>query len=316
MTEKYVSFGYIVELPPSSNVKQPIQTQNIQDKANIEKFVGFTDNHVVEDAFQDMVQETPEENPNTLVALDAANIGWAYGNASFSIKGVLIAIDFFHKVGCTVRAFLPASFIKSKPNNGEKGNSLMITDDIDALLNLVSLSQLTIVPSGDSDDAYFITFARENNGFVVSNDHFRDHIRSIKCKSIARSLEVWLEDNRCGYTFVGDKFFINPSSRLSFVYNNRLIYTQALNKKTLPNDDQSSILQSQSRISHEIVVTKGVDVGHTSLGSLLEPLLTLTQSIDKLHTLSRKKELRFALLTRIGLLLEVYVQFTDFCYLI
>jgi hypothetical protein len=41
-----------------------------------------------------------------------------------------------------------------------------------------------------------------NQGFVVSNDHFADHVRSLPEGETARQATEWLEKFRCPYTFI------------------------------------------------------------------------------------------------------------------
>jgi hypothetical protein len=77
--------------------------------------------------------------------------------------------------------------------------------------------QLTVVPSGNNDDIYILTFARQYGAFVVSNDFFTDHIRSLTDPQTKHYTGAWLKENRCAYTFVGDVFMLDPTCSLSVV---------------------------------------------------------------------------------------------------
>lgn len=91
----------------------------------------------------------------------------------------------------------------------------MQTDEVEALQQLAAFSILSIVPSGDSDDAYILNYARDNNGYVISNDLFHDHLRSLEVQSVRSSMNVWLSEHRCGYAFISRQHFMfNPVSSL------------------------------------------------------------------------------------------------------
>ena len=172
----------------------------------------------VEHSFDDMVSEQPSQKKKTLIVLDCANIGWGHGEDHFSIPGIVSALSFFSRWNVEIAAFIPSSYLKKKPRDGRKGNSVMETDDWEQLATLVRTGDITVVPAGDHDDVYILSFARSNNGFIVSNDFFSDHISSLQEPSIQRSMKFWLNVNRCGFTFMKNTIFmINPGNVLSTV---------------------------------------------------------------------------------------------------
>lgn len=172
----------------------------------------------VERSFDDMVSEQPSQKKKTLVVLDCANIGWGHGEDHFSTAGIVSALSFFSRWNVEIAAFVPSSYLKRKPRDGHKGNSVMVTDDWEQLNSLVRTGDVTVVPAGDHDDVYILSFARSNNGFIVSNDFFSDHISSLQEKSVQRSMKLWLNVNRCGFTFMKNTtFMINPGNVLSTV---------------------------------------------------------------------------------------------------
>jgi hypothetical protein len=168
---------------------------------------------IIADSFSEMVSENPIERNIPLVVLDSANIGWNYGKTRFSVYGLQLALAYFAQYShrLEVKAFIPSSYVQ------KKSNSLMETDDLTILQTLIHKRSLTIVPSGDSDDAYIINYARQHCGFIISNDFFHDHITSLSSNSSMKlSMKLWLNDNRISYTFIDDnQFFINPNSFLS-----------------------------------------------------------------------------------------------------
>ena len=172
----------------------------------------------VEHSFDDMVSEQPSQKKKTLIVLDCANIGWGHGEDHFSTAGIVSALSFFSKWNVDIAAFVPSSYLKKKPRDGRKGNSVMETDDWEQLASLVRTGDVTVVPAGDHDDVYILSFARSNNGFIVSNDFFSDHISSLQVQSIQRSMKLWLNVNRCGFTFMKNSIFmITPGNVLSTV---------------------------------------------------------------------------------------------------
>ena len=169
-------------------------------------------------SFEEMVTDQPSQNKRTLVVLDCANIGWAYGESQFLADGIRIALDFFKLYEVDVISFIPSSYVKKKPRDGSSGNSMMDTDDRQQLETLIRVGDVTVVPAGDHDDVYILSYARSNNGFIVSNDFFIDHIATIDELSIKRSMKLWLNVNRCGFTFLKNSIFmINPGNVLSTV---------------------------------------------------------------------------------------------------
>ena len=173
--------------------------------------------------FGEMVTETEAEGCPTpgsdptdiVVVLDCANIGWMYGQDIFCARGVQLAFDYFsphHGVTCI--GFLPAAFLKKRPKHGSGSghNSVMQTDDWDILDNLRRARKIEIVPAGDNDDLYILTYARQQQerGFVVSNDFFADHIQRLANQTVQRNTRDWVRGHRCSFTFVRDAFVLNP----------------------------------------------------------------------------------------------------------
>jgi hypothetical protein len=176
---------------------------------------------IMQDTFAEMVNDAPNERAVPLVVLDCANIGWNFAVNAFDARGVELAISYFHRQNIDVVAFIPASYLRAKPRQIHgavqpvRGNAMMLTEEVEMLTSLVQQKLLTTVPSGDSDDAYILNYARDNNGFVISNDLFHDHLNSLEVEGVRRSMRVWLQEHRCGYTFTNkSEFVFNPSSEL------------------------------------------------------------------------------------------------------
>jgi hypothetical protein len=184
----------------------------------------------LQDTFGEMVADSPGGRAVPLVVLDCANIGWTYGqNECFDATGVYVAMQYFaQQLQLDVQGFLPASYLRARPRgtDPDRSSALMQTDDVALLTQLMGSGLLTIVPTGDSDDAYILNYARENNGFVVSNDLFHDHMRALAAvESVRSSLQCWLQEHRCGYAFSAKgEFLVNPASALSRVVQQYVQY--------------------------------------------------------------------------------------------
>jgi hypothetical protein len=94
------------------------------------------------------------------VVLDGANIGWSFGRTSFSAAGLVIALRFFESIKVDTVTFLPASYVTKRPSDGSRGNSLMETEDVEILTALVDAGRLTMVPPGNDDDLFILSFGR------------------------------------------------------------------------------------------------------------------------------------------------------------
>lgn len=241
--------------------------------------------NLVGEVFADMVTETPSERPYPLVVLDCANIGHFFGNNNgFDARGVQLALDYFRGMRIEVKAFIPSSYIRIKPKDHSIGNALMQTDDVSLLNSLVDSLQVTVVPAGDSDDAYILNYARNNNGFIVSNDLFNDHVKNLENQNAEKGMRVWLNDNRSGYTFVENReFMINPVSNLAFRLRNHQV-------------------QMHITSSRDIVMEPDAQL---QLQRLMKTMQTLTDLCYELYDLKRPQELKHVLLARVHLLLEV-----------
>ena len=116
----------------------------------------------------------------------------------------------------------------------------MDTKDNEILEELSRTNRISVVPPGDNDDHYIISYARENNAFVVSNDLFLDHMRGVHESSIKRSMTLWLRANRCSYTFVHHDFMLNPKCILMEVINDKIHTTPLSMEVTNSTDDNES----------------------------------------------------------------------------
>lgn len=157
------------------------------------------------------------------VVLDCANIGWSFGDTSFSAIGLKFAYDYFNQFPLNVYGFIPSSYVRKKPTDGSRGNCLMETNEWEIMNNLVKSRHMSIVPAGDNDDLYILQFAQNNNGFIISNDFYLDHLQSIESFDEQEAAKNWLSYYRCSYTFVPQfegnfTIMLNPTRYYSYYY--------------------------------------------------------------------------------------------------
>eukprot|EP01031_Cornospumella_fuschlensis_P030979 gene30979-37442_t len=124
------------------------------------------------ESFAEMVTERPAERDRPLIIVDAANVGWAYGKHQFMAEGVEIAIHTLQRMQIDVLAFLPVSYVHAKTYAKRSHHNV--------LQKLIDQKLVSLVPSGESDDAYILNYARAHNAFIISNDMYRDHLESIQ----------------------------------------------------------------------------------------------------------------------------------------
>jgi hypothetical protein len=272
--DKFITYeknGFSIKVPAGMEVSetQPESQSPMMMRPEVE------DRPSVEEAFGEMLETTPQASASgLLVVLDAANIGWAYGRDNrFDVTGIEAAVRFFSTFKVTVTAFIPAAFVRKRPSEGSGGvNAKMVTDEWERLNALVQSGVLVIVPAGDDDDVYAISYARTNNAFIVSNDFYGNHIQKLANMSLRSSMELWLATNRCSYTFSSTGgFLLNPACTLAGL---------------LPLIENSAQVNNMPQ-------------------SLLESLYALDTSIVKLLAAQRPEALKFALLARISIRIEL-----------
>ena len=183
----------IINLPESVHQQQQQQQQQKQRREN----------------------STFQPRQKCLVVLDAPNIARKHGKKSFSSKGLLICVDYWRNKGHKVVAFLPEHYVSRKPNPGatmtvsEYLEPKLIVDDKSILDKLERQEVLFYTPPQDYDDSYCIQYARQNNGVIVTNDLYRDHIEKTNDKDKGR-VRRWIRQHCISFLFVGDQFVPNP----------------------------------------------------------------------------------------------------------
>ncbi|POM79569.1 Hypothetical protein PHPALM_2721 [Phytophthora palmivora] len=124
-----------------------------------------------------------DEDQQRLIVIDAPNVAMRHGKGKvFSSVGIELAVNYFQALGHRVVAFIPDYMLQSdeeRAKREEQGDVLTaakIPDDVALLERLMLKGVLIPTPPQDYDDSYSIHYAGLHNGYVVTNDLFRDHI--------------------------------------------------------------------------------------------------------------------------------------------
>jgi hypothetical protein len=133
-----------------------------------------------------------------VVVLDAANIAYNFGkDRAFCTSGIAAACDYYHDRGFEVCAVLGSRF---RPGSGNKAN----VDDPERLMRWQRDGWLHFAPAGSYDDRFTLTFARDQDALVVTNDRFRD-LAALGAENTVE-LASWIKGHVCQFMFIQDKF--------------------------------------------------------------------------------------------------------------
>ena len=151
-----------------------------------------------------------------LIVIDGANVGCGVSGgrgtgtgpggqesvaALFRASRVAHAIEYFRTRGHPAFAFIPAYFSKLE------GRGLLSREDRGLLSRLVAVDAVVLTPPQDADDRYILWYAFERDGFVVSNDMFRDHAAD------SPELSAFIAERVISFAFVGAEEFVpNPDA--------------------------------------------------------------------------------------------------------
>ncbi|CAM9687796.1 unnamed protein product, partial [Ectocarpus sp. 12 AP-2014] len=146
-----------------------------------------------------------------LVVIDVPNVAMRHGlNKKFSCTGVQMAVEYFRTAGHRVLGFLPDYYLDLKRTNGlERAKKLGVADvkasrlpdDVQLLQRLVDDGLIVSTPPQDYDDSYCIKYAMARDGYVVTNDLYRDHVKGIEGRKKADAARRWIKSHSISYTF-------------------------------------------------------------------------------------------------------------------
>ncbi|EQC28684.1 hypothetical protein SDRG_13559 [Saprolegnia diclina VS20] len=145
-----------------------------------------------------------------VVVLDAANIATLV-RGTVRTDRLQSALDHFDALGVRVIAFAPGYWLRSKTSTPRtrQCSAEMESDqraEMALVQALVEAEKIVLTPPQAHDDFFMIDYAMKHNGYVVTNDMFRDHVAK-KMQFHGRELtEAWIRANCITFTFVGTEF--------------------------------------------------------------------------------------------------------------
>lgn len=116
------------------------------------------------------------------MVIDGANVS-CQKDGKAHIPKLAAAIQYFRALGpasgrypvkCV--AFAPNFWLPTPGGAAPRENGAMETDDWTLLNELVQKDHVILTPSQAHDDFYVIDYAVKYDGFIVTNDMFRDHV--------------------------------------------------------------------------------------------------------------------------------------------
>ncbi|KAK1936619.1 putative ribonuclease ZC3H12C [Phytophthora citrophthora] len=169
--------------------------------------------------FQDSL--TAGKDQQHLIVIDAPNVAMRHGKGKvFSCAGIELAIRYFQELGHRVVAFIPDYMLQSdeeraeREEQGEILTAAKIPDDVALLERLMHKGVLVPTPPQDYDDSYSIQYAGLHDGYVVTNDLFRDHIvNMVGPRERKVAMRAWLRAHQISYSWVKNEFLPNPNFR-------------------------------------------------------------------------------------------------------
>ncbi|CDW86913.1 UNKNOWN [Stylonychia lemnae] len=172
------------------------------------------------------VNQRVDQKP--MIIVDAQNSAMRHGGSKFfSVLGVQIVIEYWHKNGHQVVCFLPDYLFNYDQVNTKKKLASMnlknvkvsqIPDNVSLLHSLADKGFIVKTPPQDYDDSYCIQYAKKFNAFIVTNDKFRDYILKQENNPDKSKERKWIKDHSISYTFNGNEFLPNPDSKIFVRY--------------------------------------------------------------------------------------------------
>lgn len=201
------------------------------------------------------------------VCIDAQNVGHENG----MISGLRIedAFNAMEKYGFEAHAILPSHLI-----TGENGRKRTIVKHPEIIKKLVSEKRLSLV--SNNDDEAIITTAYDNDGFILTNDRYRDHKDKKWCTPRIKKI---FEYNLITFDFIEEKFTIPLSERkrLNIRSENSLIphisipdFKAHATNGGVPKDIPFDALPEQVRIIPELISQNSGEITLAALGSQLK----------------------------------------------
>jgi len=147
------------------------------------------------------------------IVIDGCNVAWNYNDChGFSTEGLQLCLEWFLARNFSkVVSFVPKTYIIAPDSNKRPSRSAHAAktgfyqnraDDIDGLKRLHERGLVQFTPPGGDDDAFIIEFAYQSDGWIVSNDNYRE----FRKKDMCSEQRDWLLWRKIFYTFIGTRY--------------------------------------------------------------------------------------------------------------
>ncbi|KAG9412512.1 hypothetical protein AC1031_015425 [Aphanomyces cochlioides] len=135
------------------------------------------------------------------VVVDGPNVA-TVSPGNLRVERLEAAIDYFDR--CQVRciAFAPRYWIDGNQHFQDETSKMK-------LRRLIDQEKLVLTPPQAHDDFYVIDYATKHDGFVVTNDMFRDHVMHQRRFNGHTLTAAWVKSRCIDFTFVGVEFLPN-----------------------------------------------------------------------------------------------------------
>lgn len=117
---------------------------------------------------------------------------------------------------------------------------------------LVKDKLVVLTPPQAHDDHFILGYARERDGFVITNDMFRDHIAKMEDPTEQEQWRQWCSQRVVPYTFVGDEFVPEPSKMSNLVRHVRSHEISGCSNNVHASASVHSVSQSVSRLPSDV----------------------------------------------------------------
>ena len=102
----------------------------------------------------------------------------------------------------------------------KSSKAAQMPDSVIQLHKLADRGVMVKTPAQDYDDSYCISYARQANAFIVTNDKFRDYLAKLQMTPSKNEPDAikreyaWLKQHSISFAFNEDEFLPNPDSKL------------------------------------------------------------------------------------------------------
>lgn len=127
-------------------------------------------------------------------------------------------MEYYLQRGFEVKAVVPETYLDYEHVGNLRRRALIgievrapqLPDNIGLLRTLRTEGRLIATPQHDYDDSYAIKFAKEHNGYIVSNDQYRDSVEKLPARERPAHRQ-WLRDHVIHFAFANEMEFVpNP----------------------------------------------------------------------------------------------------------